>query len=63
MEFTKDMIIGDVIDRVPETANILMAHGMHCLGCPVSRMESLEQAAAVHGLNLDALMQALNNMR
>ncbi len=62
MDYTKDMIIGDVVDSAPNAANVLMAHGMHCLGCPVSRMETLEQAAAVHGLDLEALMEALNNM-
>ena len=62
MEFTKDMLIGDVIRKNPETVGVLMQHGMGCVGCPPSQMESLEEAAMVHGINLDSLMDALNSL-
>lgn len=57
---TKDMLIGDILKQKPESAEILMSFGMGCIGCPSSQMESLEQAAAVHGLNVDDLLIALN---
>ncbi len=44
----------------PDAAEILMAHGLGCVGCPGAQMESLEEAAAVHGMNLDDLLAALN---
>ncbi|MDE8707293.1 DUF1858 domain-containing protein, partial [[Ruminococcus] torques] len=46
-EFSKDTKIGELIDQVPESAPILMEIGMHCLGCPASQMETLEEAAMV----------------
>lgn len=60
MEIKKDMLIGELIRKKPETIEILMQFGMGCVGCPSSQMESLEEAAMVHGLNLDTLMAALN---
>ncbi len=60
MEVTKDMLIGELIRKKPETIEILMSFGMGCVGCPSSQMESVEEAAMVHGLNVDALMTALN---
>lgn len=60
MEITKDMLIGDLIRKKPEAAEILLTFGMGCVGCPASQMESLEEAAMVHGLELDSLMTALN---
>ncbi|MFY9213999.1 MAG: DUF1858 domain-containing protein [Tissierellaceae bacterium] len=60
MEITKDMLIGELIRKKPEAIEILMSFGMGCVGCPSSQMESVEEAAMVHGLNLDALMEALN---
>ncbi|MBR4574403.1 MAG: DUF1858 domain-containing protein [Lachnospiraceae bacterium] len=56
MEITKDMTIGEILVNKPEVAPILMEMGMHCLGCPASQGESLEQAAMVHGMNIDDLM-------
>lgn len=61
MEITKDMLIGELIRKKPEAIETLMRFGMGCVGCPSSQMESLEEAAMVHGLNLDSLMSALNN--
>ncbi|WP_053955067.1 DUF1858 domain-containing protein [Inediibacterium massiliense] len=60
-KITKDMIIMQVLQMDRETAPIFMRHGLHCLGCPASSMESIEEAAAVHGLKLDDLMKDLND--
>ncbi len=60
MEITKDMLIGDLLRAKPEAAQILMGFGMGCLGCPSSQMESLEQAAAVHGIDINQLLAKLN---
>lgn len=60
MEITKNFIIGDVLDQHPETANIFLSIGMHCLGCPASRGETIEEACMVHGADADALVNALN---
>jgi len=56
----KDTIIGDVLDIAPETAPLFMAIGMHCLGCPASRAESLADACAVHGMPVDRVLEAIN---
>lgn len=61
MEITKDMLIGELIRKKPESIEILMRFGMGCIGCPSSQMESLAEAAMVHGLDIDKLMTALNN--
>jgi hybrid cluster-associated redox disulfide protein len=62
MAFTvnKDSIIGDILDHDGTTAEYFLAMGMHCLGCPASRGETLEQACAVHGVNVDTLVAQLN---
>lgn len=60
MTVTKDTIIGDILDMDDSTAPLFLAIGMHCLGCPASRGETLEQACAVHGTNADELVQKLN---
>ena len=60
MAFNKDMIIADIIREKPEAVPVLMQHGMPCVGCPASQMESLEEAASVHGIDVDKLIQALN---
>lgn len=60
MEVKKDMLIGELIRKKPAAIEVLMEFGMGCVGCPSSQMESLEEAAMVHGLNLDSLMEALN---
>ena len=56
----KSMIIGDMLQIDPGIAAILMASGMHCIGCPASQGESLEEAAAVHGLAVDDLVNSVN---
>jgi len=58
---TKDMLIKDVIRLKPRTLGVLMNFGLGCVGCPASQMETIEQAAAVHGLDVDFLMKALNS--
>lgn len=58
---TKEMLISDVLELNRETAPILMGAGMHCLGCAMASMESLEQACAVHGIDADALIDQLNS--
>lgn len=55
-EITKDMTIGEILRTNPDVAPILMNAGMHCLGCPSAQGESLEEAAMVHGMDIDELM-------
>ena len=55
-EITKDMTIGEILRTNPDVAPILMNAGMHCPGCPSAQGESLEEAAMVHGMNIDELM-------
>ena len=60
MAITKDMTIGEVLMESQDTIPVLLNAGMHCLGCPSSQMETIEEAAAVHGLDADALVEQLN---
>jgi len=60
-EFSKDTKIGELIDQFPESAPILTEIGMHCLGCPSSQMETIEEAAMVHGIEPDALVKEIND--
>ena len=60
MKVTKDSIIGDVLDFAPATAKFFFEIGMHCLGCPASRGESIEAACAVHGTDADELIAKIN---
>lgn len=60
MAVTKDMIIGDILDMDRTTAPFFLEMGMHCLGCPSARGETLEQACAVHGVNADELVEKIN---
>ena len=60
MVVTKDSIIGDVLDYDAGTAQFFFEIGMHCLGCPASRGESIAQACAVHGTDADALVEKIN---
>lgn len=61
MVVTKDTIIGDVLDFNAETAPFFLEMGMHCLGCPASRGETIEEACAVHGVNADELIKKIND--
>ncbi len=60
MKVTKDSIIGDILDACPETAQFFFEIGMHCLGCPASRGESIEEACAVHGTDAQQLVDKIN---
>ena len=57
---TKDMIIREVLEIDPDCAQFLLAVGMHCLGCPSASGESLEMACAVHGADVDKLVEDIN---
>ena len=58
---SKDMLIGQLLQIDANIAPILTRAGMHCLGCPSSQMESLEEAAMVHGLDVDVLVNQIND--
>ncbi|MGI6202175.1 MAG: DUF1858 domain-containing protein [Eubacteriales bacterium] len=60
MEVTKDTIIGDVLDYDIETAQFFIEIGMHCLGCPASRGETIGEACEVHGVDADELIKKIN---
>ena len=60
MKVTKESIIGDVLDFDVDTARFFFEIGMHCLGCPASRSETVEMACAVHGTDADALIAKIN---
>ena len=60
MTITIVTIIGDILDAAPETAPLFLEIGMHCLGCPSSRGETIAQACYVHGTDADALVEKLN---
>ena len=57
---TKDMLIGDILDHDSSTAEFFIEMGMHCLGCPSARGESLEQACELHGVDCDAMVEKIN---
>ena len=59
-QVSKDMTIGEVLAMNPEVAPILMEIGMHCIGCPSSIGESLEEACMVHGIEVDELLKNIN---
>lgn len=59
MEITKNSVIGDILDADPSTAPFFLEMGMHCLGCPASRGESIEEACVVHGVSPDELVDKL----
>lgn len=61
IQISKDMLIGELIQMHELIAPMLMRAGMHCLGCPSSQMESLEEAAMVHGLDADVLVAQIND--
>ncbi len=61
MVVTKESVIGDVLDAAPTTAQFFLGMGMHCLGCPSARGESIEDACAVHGVDPDELVKEIND--
>ena len=60
MKFDKDTTIGEILEKAPEKAEILLEIGMHCLGCPASQMETLEEACEVHGIDVEEVVKMLN---
>ena len=60
MKFDKDTTIGEILEKAPEKAEILLEIGMHCLGCPASQAETLEEACSVHGLDVEDILEKLN---
>jgi hybrid cluster-associated redox disulfide protein len=60
MQVTKDSLIGDILDHDVNTAKFFFEIGMHCLGCPHSRGESIAEACAVHGTDADELVKKIN---
>jgi len=62
IQIKKDTIIGDILDIAPQTARVFLAIGMHCLGCPSSRGETVEEACAVHGVDVDKLLAIVNEV-
>lgn len=61
MKIEKDTKIGEIIEKAPEKAEKLLEAGMHCLGCPASQAETLEEACMVHGIDVEELLKALND--
>ena len=60
MKIDKTMTIGELLEEAPEKADILLEAGMHCLGCPSSQAETLEEACLVHGIDVYELLEKLN---
>ena len=60
-KITKDTIIGDILDIAPQAAPMFLAIGMHCLGCPASRGETVEEACMVHGIDADEFLSELDS--
>ena len=61
MEINKNMTIGELLEKAPEKADILLEAGMHCLGCPASQAETIEEACQVHGIDVEDLVKKLNS--
>ncbi len=60
IEVTKVTQIGEVLKINPNVKDILMGFGLHCFGCPMSQMETLEEAASVHGVDVDLMIEKIN---
>jgi len=60
MKFNKDTKIGEILEIAPEKADILLSIGMHCLGCPASQEETIEEACQVHGIDVEEVLEELN---
>lgn len=63
MEIKKEMLIGDLVRNFPNSAEVLYSFGLHCVGCPSSQAESLEEAAYVHGFDVEKLIAKLNEKK
>lgn len=62
MKITKDMTIGEVVRNYPNCIQPLLSFGMGCIGCPSAQAETLEEAAMVHGIDVDFLVEELNSV-
>ena len=60
MKIERNTKIGEIVEKYPEKAEILLEVGMHCLGCPASQMETLEEACDVHGIDVEEVIAKLN---
>jgi hybrid cluster-associated redox disulfide protein len=60
MKIEKTTKIGEILKEYPEKAEVLLEVGMHCLGCPASQEETLEEACMVHGIDVAELVEKLN---
>lgn len=61
MQIDKKMTIGELLEKAPERAEILLEAGMHCLGCPASQAETIEEACEVHGIDVEEIIKKLNS--
>ena len=61
MKFERNTTIGEILEKAPEKSEVLLEIGMHCLGCPASQMETLEEACGVHGIDVEELIEKLNS--
>jgi len=61
MTITKDMLISDILKIAPDSAPLFLSIGMHCLGCAMASGETLEEACAVHGVDIDEFIEQLND--
>ncbi len=62
MEINKDTLIGDILKQAPAVAPVLMSMGMHCLGCPASRGESIGDACKAHGVDVNDILSKINSV-
>ena len=60
IEVLKTTQIGELLNINPNVKDVLMGFGLHCFGCPMSQMETIEEAAAVHGVDIDVMMEKIN---
>lgn len=60
MKIEKETTIGEILEMAPEKAEVLLNAGMHCLGCPASQAESIEEACNVHDIDVEELLELLN---
>ena len=60
MEINKDTKIGEIVEKYPKKVDVLLSAGMHCIGCPASQAETLEEACMVHGIDVEDLLKEIN---
>ena len=60
MKITKDMSIGEVVEKYPQSIQVFMMHGLGCVGCAIANFENIEQGASAHGIDVDKLVTDLN---